>query len=323
MRSSALTLGIGLALSVSAVAQQPALDTGASSRSDQSVSATRKTGGANASAASIASATAASSSAETNAVEAQEMRAVLSKPVDARQARPGDEVTAKLAQGFKGEAGTPLPRGSKLVGHVTEAQAQAKRSGAGSADNDSRLGIVFDKAVLPNGREVPLTATIQAIAQRETATESGAPGVDAWHDSGTFASSSAARGGGALGGVAGVAGTTLEGAAGAGGGLGRTASSAGGSVTRASPGSVGGVGTSGELLAGSRGVFGMRGVDLVGAPGSAEGRVLTSHLYDVRLAGGTQMLLATQSAVSASGRAGTVVDGAGGSATASSADARR
>jgi hypothetical protein len=48
-------------------------------------------------------------------------------------------------------------RDSKLVGHVTEAQPHSK-------DNpESRLGIVFDKAVLKGGQEIPFTSVLMAL----------------------------------------------------------------------------------------------------------------------------------------------------------------
>src|SRR5262249_15568304 len=126
-----------------------------------------------------------------------------------------------------------------------------------------------------------------------------------------FASSSSARGRGLLGGVAGTAGGTVGGAAGIGSGLDRTAASSGGSIMGGSAGSVGGVSSGGHLLAGRHGVFCMRGVDLVdGTHDSAQGSVLTSHSGNVQLGRGTHMLLATQSAGSASGAADTATQGA-------------
>ncbi len=51
-----------------------------------------------------------------------------------------------------------LHKGSKLVGHVTEAQARTKENG------ESKLGIAFDKAVLKGGQEMAFNGVIQALA---------------------------------------------------------------------------------------------------------------------------------------------------------------
>jgi hypothetical protein len=231
------------------------------------------------------------------------MNATLSKPIDARRANPGDEVSATLAHEASGNAGTPLPRGTRLVGHVTEAQPRGRRSGSASGSDSSRLGIVFDKAVLTDGREVPVTATIQAVA--EATTWSGRHGADGWTGTDTFAAGSAAGsaaggGGGLVGRVAGTGGATLGSAAGVGAGFGRTLTSAT-SVASASAATAGGVGASGQLLAGSRGVFGMQGIELInGAASGAHGSVLTSDTGNVQLGRGTQMLLVSEAAGNAS-----------------------
>lgn len=57
------------------------------------------------------------------------MNAVLTKSLDSRHAKPGDEVTAKLAQDVKSDGKGVLPKNCKLIGHVTEAQAQEKGEG--------------------------------------------------------------------------------------------------------------------------------------------------------------------------------------------------
>jgi len=49
-----------------------------------------------------------------------------------------------------------IPKGTKLVGHVTECKQRSKEQ------KESALGIVFDKAILKNGEEIPLNVTIRA-----------------------------------------------------------------------------------------------------------------------------------------------------------------
>ena len=92
--------------------------------------------------------------------------------------KPGDEVTATLSQHYESNGEVMMRRGTKLVGHVTEAAPRERRSAEAGGNSDSRLGIVFDKAVLDDGREVPINATIQAVAAAESTASSGTRGFD-------------------------------------------------------------------------------------------------------------------------------------------------
>src|SRR6185312_15610974 len=56
------------------------------------------------------------------------MQAELTKSLDAKKAKPGDQVTAKLTQDVKQDGKVVLLKGSKLKGHVTEAQAKSKEN---------------------------------------------------------------------------------------------------------------------------------------------------------------------------------------------------
>src|SRR5258708_31163591 len=86
------------------------------------------------------------------------LQAELTKSIDAKKAKPGDEVTAKLTQDVKSDGKVVLHKGSKLVGHVTEAQEKNKENA------ESKLGMVFDKAILKGGQEVAFNGMIQALA---------------------------------------------------------------------------------------------------------------------------------------------------------------
>src|SRR5205807_9600904 len=86
------------------------------------------------------------------------LQAELTKSLDAKKAKPGDEVTAKLTQDVVSHGQVVLRRGSKLMGHVTEAKARSKE------DSESRLGVLFDHAVLKDGQEVAFNSVIQAVA---------------------------------------------------------------------------------------------------------------------------------------------------------------
>ena len=112
-----------------------------------------------------------------NHLQGAEMNATLSQTVDARKAKPGDAVTATLTDDVRANGRLLLLRGTMLVGRVTEAQARTSRADSGDAPADSRLGIEFEKAVLRDGQEVPINATIQAVAAGEPSTASNSRGA--------------------------------------------------------------------------------------------------------------------------------------------------
>ena len=84
--------------------------------------------------------------------------ASLTDPLDTRRSRPGDVVTADVAEDVAYERTIIFPRGTKILGHIVRATAGG-RGRAGSA-----LFVQFDKAVLSSGEEVLLNAGIQALA---------------------------------------------------------------------------------------------------------------------------------------------------------------
>jgi len=278
-----------LAVTPNAFADGPAVQSGASTTSSTDVTANRN--GASATNSNMPAASASTKHAQTDAAGNSEMSATLSKPVDARNAKPGDPVTATSDKDAKSADGTSIKRGSKLVGHVTKSRPLHK-SASGGADTStgSTLGIVFDKAVLKDGREVPLNAAIQAISTAESdaslPSEMGGVGTSVV---GAGSGSGRAASGGLLGGVGGsvtggVVGGVSHGMNGAVGGL------ANGALHSA--GAVGGLSSSGVLTSGSKGVFGIQGLDIVSSSAeSAEGSVVTSSTRNVRLDGGTKMLL--------------------------------
>jgi len=90
------------------------------------------------------------------------VQAELTKPVDARKCKRGDEVAARTTQDVKSDGRTVLPKGSKLVGHVTDVQAREK------GQPESHIGIAFERAILKNGTQVPMALTLQAIGNAQT-----------------------------------------------------------------------------------------------------------------------------------------------------------
>lgn len=82
----------------------------------------------------------------------------LTKTIDAKKAKTGDEVEAKVTQDLKARNGeVVVPKDTKVLGHVTEAQARSKEQ------TESQVGIAFDRAVMKDRGDVSLPMSIQAI----------------------------------------------------------------------------------------------------------------------------------------------------------------
>src|SRR5215469_4560414 len=82
----------------------------------------------------------------------------LTKSIDAKKAKTGDAVEAKVTQDLKAESGEVIvPKDTKFVGHVTEAQPRTKEQ------KESQVGIAFDHAVMKNGGDVSMPLSVQAV----------------------------------------------------------------------------------------------------------------------------------------------------------------
>jgi hypothetical protein len=211
---------------------------------------------------------------------------------------------------------------------VTKAQPLDKSaSGKADASAGSMLALVFDKAVLKDGREVPLNATIQAISAADSeaslASDMGGAGPSTV---GSGLGSPRASGGGLIGGVGGSVAGGLGAAGGMAGGVSHGVNGAVGGMANGavhSAGAVGGLTSSGMLTSGSKGVFGVKGLDIVSSSaGSAEGSAITSSTRNVRLDGGTKMLLSNSPggsrAASSAGQAAGSVNNSGAAKDSSS-----
>jgi len=93
--------------------------------------------------------------------------------LDSKSAKQGDRVVVKTNQDLTFPGGAQIPKGSKLVGHITNAQA----SGDGQAN--SQIAIQFDRAELKGGQNMAIESVIQSLspaAGSGAATDSGVPG---------------------------------------------------------------------------------------------------------------------------------------------------
>ena len=231
------------------------------------------------------------------------MNAELSQPVDAKKNKPGDPVTAKTTSATRSNGSVAIPKGTKLVGHVSEAKARAK------GEAESAVGIVFDKAVLKNGQEIPLNVTLQAVAASRAAASSSFAQDDLPASGGVAGGASGggrASGGGVLGGARSTAGATAGSVANTagnvGGGAVNSTANVAGTATGATKGAVGGLNAAGELTSNSQGVFGLEGLNLNSATASStQGSLITSSSKNVHMDSGTKLLLVAQSTASAAG----------------------
>jgi hypothetical protein len=83
--------------------------------------------------------------------------AELSRTLDAKKVKVGDPVTALLLADIISHGKIVAHRDSKLMGHVTEAQARSKET------PESRLGVVFEKVILKGGQELPFHSVLTAL----------------------------------------------------------------------------------------------------------------------------------------------------------------
>jgi hypothetical protein len=298
MNRTGMAIVVGTFFCMSAAAQpQTGAQAGAQGSGQASVEAGKTQAQASGSASAASAASAQNGQANGSLASGTAFNAALSSPIDSKKCKPGDPVNAHSTEAVKSEGRTVIPKGTKLVGHVTQASARAK------GESESSLGIVFDKAILKSGEEIPLNVTIQALASAQGNASGAVADMDAMGGMGTSAAGSGMAGGrGALGGVTsaagGATGTVTNTAANVGGVAGGTvnsAASAGGAISGASKGAVGGLNSAGQLTSNSQGVFGLNGLNLNAAASNAtEGSVITSAGKNVHLESGTRMLLVSQ-----------------------------
>ncbi len=298
MNRAGMAIVVGTLFCMNAAAQsQTGAQAGAQSSSQASVQAGQTQAQTSGNASAATSASAQNGQANGSLAGGTAFNAALSSPIDSKKCKPGDAVNAHSTEAVKSEGKTVIPKGSKLVGHVTQASARAK------GESESSLGIVFDKAILKNGQEVPLNVAIQAIAAAQTSVAAGGGDIDTFGGAGASAAGSGGGGGrGALGGVTSTAGgavgavtNTAANVGGVAGGTVNSAANAGGGVAGASRGAVGGLNAAGQLTSNSQGVFGMNGLNLNAAASNAtQGSVITSAGKNVHLESGTRMLLVSQ-----------------------------
>jgi hypothetical protein len=210
--------------------------------------------------------------------------AELTKSLNAKKVKPGEKVTAKIIQDVVVNGKVVMSRGSKLIGNVTETRARSKE------DPESRLGIIFCKAMLKEGGELQLEAVIQALAPVQRVSRVNEPdlmlppviGPD--NQSNMPQPVTQGRTVGQSGNPRGAPPSPPP------AGIGQA------TAPRLSAGTIPVAGDQSHnpnmLSAGSRGVFGFPGL-VLRYTGGAQVPVIMSHTEDVKLESGTQMVLKT------------------------------
>ena len=244
-----------------------------------------------------------------SASQATDLSAELTRNIDSKHAKMGDLVEAKTTRKALLANGTRLPKGTRLIGHVTEVSRETK------SHKTSQLAFAFDHAVLRNGNEIPIHAVLQSISAPAPMVNAGGDlAGDGAMNTPIMAGGGAARGrGGLLGGGGGVVGggSALAGGALSTGGnvaggavntVGRTTSGAGaaamgGMNAAAGPGnrslsgslnSATGANTQAQLIP----VGNMRGVTFSSSPNSSSSAMLQGQGRNIDLSSGSQMSLA-------------------------------
>ena len=194
---------------------------------------------------------------------------LLANAVDAKKVKTGDEVVAKVAQDMKSSTGEVIvPKDTKIVGHVTEAQARSSKE-----QKESQVGIAFDKVVLKD-QEVSLPMSIQAVIGQQQSNDAG----------GGESQGAAAPAPGAPSGS--MAGGRNSGATAA-----QPQTSPATSATGDADDHPQHSGAHPPINGNTQGVVGISNLKLETAQNAAQGSVLSSEKNNVKLEGGTFMLL--------------------------------
>jgi hypothetical protein len=93
--------------------------------------------------------------------------------LDSKSAKQGDSVVVKTNEDIVFPGGADIPKGSKLVGHVTNVQARAE------GKENSQIAIQFDHAELKGGQNMAIESVIKSLspaAGNGSATDNAVPG---------------------------------------------------------------------------------------------------------------------------------------------------
>jgi hypothetical protein len=208
--------------------------------------------------------------------------AALESSLDARTAKPGDRVEARVLKNVKQDGRVVVHKGDRLVGRVTAAKAAATKKSA------SEIAVAFDRLESEQG-ETRLNTVLSSIVSVNSQQDAGLPDSEPMMEP-MPAGGGAVRGGGLLGGAGAAVGSTAgatEGAAGSvAGGAGSTLGGAGGTLNAAT-GSSAGAGLNTGLATPVRDIHIDSGAQAQNQTGMNS--VLITRHGDLRLESGTHM----------------------------------
>lgn len=236
-----------------------------------------------------------------SATTASNVSAEMTSKLDSKHAQVGDPVTAKTTSTAMLADGTKLPRGTRLVGQVTEVHARDK------AENASHLAFNLNRAVLRDGREIPIHATLvglrpptaMASTNDSAGDEMAMGGLDAGGGGAMRASGGGGRigGGGLVGGAAHTAGGLVQSGTGTVGGATRMVGGTGeglvqNTTTRTLGTTAGALNANGAMQLDHQPVAGLPGVGLSSSMSSNNAGSLDAVGRNISVDGGSQMSLA-------------------------------
>src|SRR5258708_33025740 len=196
----------------------------------------------------------------------------LTKSIDVKKVKTGDPVEAKVTQDMKtGNGEIIVPKDTKVVGRVTEAQPRSKEQ------KESQVGIAFDRAVMKTGGDMNVPMSIQAIIAPSYLNANNGSGAEA-----TGQQQSA----GTAGGMSQGSGNAHNGAM---GGSQPSTPTPSGSATPTQDKT--GNGAHEPVTGNTQGVLGITNLTLSTTTGTAQGSVVTSEKDNVKLESGSLMLL--------------------------------
>lgn len=91
-------------------------------------------------------------------VQLQLITGELQDKLDSKSAKQGDSVVLKTREDVRIPDGTAIPKGSKLVGHITNVQAR------GNGKENSQITLQFDHAELKGGASLPIESVLESVA---------------------------------------------------------------------------------------------------------------------------------------------------------------
>lgn len=138
-----------------------------------------------------------------------QITAELQKTIDVNNAKVGDQVTLKTTQSIRQNGEVVVPKGSNLIGRVTEVTRRTKNNA------ESRIGLIFDRI---EGKQlsIPVNATIVSVTNAAASARVDDIAISDVSGSSTSSArtSRSTSGGGILGGVGstvgGLANTTTQ-----------------------------------------------------------------------------------------------------------------